>query len=136
MTRQLAEFFLIIDQYQGNTERAVTTLSGGEAQRIKLSRELSKRVTGNTLIVLDEPTTGLSMHDVAKLLEVLHRLVDKGNTILCIEHNLDIIKNADYIVDLGPEGGEFGGKVVTKGTPEQVSRSKKSYTGKFLKPLL
>jgi len=113
-----------------------TTLSGGEAQRIKLSRELSKRVTGNTLILLDEPTTGLAQHDVKKLLEVLHRLVDNGNTVLCIEHNLDIIKNADYIVDLGPEGGEFGGEVIAKGTPEDITKVKTSYTGKFLKPIL
>ena len=113
-----------------------TTLSGGEAQRIKLSKELSKRVTGNTLILLDEPTTGLAIHDVSKLLEVLHRLVDKGNTVLCIEHNLDIIKNADYIIDLGPEGGQFGGKIIAKGTPEEIVKVKKSYTGKFLKSLL
>ena len=113
-----------------------TTLSGGEAQRIKLSRELSKRVTGNTLILLDEPTTGLAIHDVSKLLEVLHRLVNNGNTVLCIEHNLDIIKNADNIIDLGPEGGEFGGEIVAQGTPEMIVKSKTSFTGDFLKDIL
>ena len=113
-----------------------TTLSGGEAQRIKLSRELSKRVTGNTLILLDEPTTGLAIHDVSKLLEVLHRLVNNGNTVLCIEHNLDIIKNADNIIDLGPEGGEFGGEIVAQGTPEMIIKSETSFTGDFLKDIL
>ncbi|MHA2170644.1 MAG: excinuclease ABC subunit UvrA [Candidatus Kariarchaeaceae archaeon] len=116
--------------------QSAVTLSGGEAQRIKLSKELSKTVTGNTLILLDEPTTGLHQHDVKKLLEVLHKLVDRGNSILIIEHNLDIVKNADYIIDLGPEGGENGGRIMTKGTPEQVARSRKSYTGKFLKNVL
>ncbi len=109
-----------------------TTLSGGEAQRIKLSKELSKKVTGNTLILLDEPTTGLAKHDVKKLLEILHRLVDKGNSILCIEHNMDVIKNADYIIDLGPEGGDKGGEIVAQGTPEQVAKNKNSYTGYYL----
>lgn len=113
--------------------QASTTLSGGEAQRIKLSRQLGRSTTGQTLILLDEPTTGLSKHDVKKLLEVLHRLVDQGNSVLIIEHNMDVIKNADYIIDLGPEGGVGGGKVVTKGTPEEVIRSRKSYTAKYLK---
>ncbi len=116
--------------------QSATTLSGGEAQRIKLSKQLGKNVTGQTLILLDEPTTGLSKHDVKKLLEVLHRLVDKGNSILIIEHNMDVIKNADYVIDLGPEGGIGGGKVVAKGTPEVVARSRKSHTAKFLKKAL
>ena len=113
-----------------------TTLSGGEAQRVKLATELSKRSTGKTIYVLDEPTTGLHAADVHKLTEVLQKLVDAGNTIVVIEHNLDIIKTADYIIDLGPEGGDKGGEVVASGTPEQVARSKKSYTGKYLKKYL
>ncbi|MCC0058203.1 MAG: excinuclease ABC subunit UvrA [Hyphomicrobiaceae bacterium] len=113
-----------------------TTLSGGEAQRIKLSKELSKRATGRTLYILDEPTTGLHFHDVAKLLEVLHELVDQGNTVIVIEHNLEVIKTADYIVDLGPEGGDGGGEVVATGTPEEVAAVKDSYTGQYLKQLL
>ncbi|MCH8908473.1 MAG: hypothetical protein IH840_15405 [Candidatus Heimdallarchaeota archaeon] len=116
--------------------QSAVTLSGGEAQRIKLSKELSKRVTGQTLILLDEPTTGLHQHDIKKLLEVLHKLVDKGNSIVIIEHNMDIIKNADHIIDLGPEGGERGGEVITFGTPEKVARSRKSYTAKFLRRML
>ena len=108
------------------------TLSGGEAQRIKLARELSKRQTGRTLYLLDEPTTGLHFEDVNRLLEVLHRLTDLGNSIIIIEHNLDVIRNADWIIDLGPEGGEEGGRIVVQGTPEQVSRVKKSYTGQAL----
>jgi len=112
--------------------QSAVTLSGGEAQRIKLARELSKRQTGRTLYLLDEPTTGLHFDDVRKLLEVLHRLTDLGNTIIIIEHNLDVIRNADWIIDLGPEGGEDGGKVVAQGTPEQVARNKKSYTGQAL----
>jgi excinuclease ABC subunit A len=113
-----------------------TTLSGGEAQRVKLSRELSKRDTGNTLYILDEPTTGLHFHDVKHLLEVLHRLRDHGNTVVVIEHNLDVIKTADWIVDLGPEGGDRGGEVVAAGTPEQVADSHLSHTGRYLKRLL
>ncbi len=116
--------------------QSATTLSGGESQRIKLSRQLSKRTTGKTLILLDEPSTGLHMHDVKKLLEVLHKLVDKGNTIITIEHNLDIIKNADHIIDLGPEGGDNGGTIVAQGTPEEVALVKESYTGQFLAKLL
>ena len=113
-----------------------TTLSGGEAQRIKLARELSKRQTGKTLYLLDEPTTGLHFEDVSKLLEVLHRLTDLGNTIVVIEHNPDVIKAADWIIDLGPEGGDQGGEVVAYGTPEQVMRSRKSYTGRILAKVL
>ena len=112
-----------------------TTLSGGEAQRIKLAKELSKRATGKTIYILDEPTTGLHFADVHKLLDVLQRLVDTGNTVIVIEHNLDIIKSADYIIDLGPEGGENGGKIVAKGTPEEVAKVKKSYTGQALKEM-
>jgi len=113
-----------------------TTLSGGEAQRIKLAFELSKRATGNTLYFLDEPTTGLHFHDIAKLLDVLQRLVDLGNTVIVIEHNLDVIKQADWIIDLGPEGGEAGGQVVAVGTPEQICREEKSFTGQYLKKVL
>jgi len=113
-----------------------TTLSGGEAQRIKLAKELSRRQTGRTFYVLDEPTTGLHFEDVRKLLEVLQRLVDLGNTVLVIEHNLDVIKTADWIVDLGPDGGEDGGRIVVTGTPEQVMRSKKSFTAEALRKLL
>jgi excinuclease ABC subunit A len=113
-----------------------TTLSGGEAQRIKLSKELSKRATGRTLYILDEPTTGLHFHDVAKLLDVLHELVDQGNTVVVIEHNLEVIKTADWIVDLGPEGGDAGGHVVAVGTPEEIAANPASYTGHYLKPVL
>jgi excinuclease ABC subunit A len=113
-----------------------TTLSGGEAQRVKLAKELSRRATGQTLYILDEPTTGLHFEDVRRLLEVLHTLVDAGNTVVVIEHNLEIIKTADWVVDLGPEGGDGGGKIVAQGTPEQVARSKKSYTGQYLKEYL
>jgi excinuclease ABC subunit A len=116
--------------------QSAVTLSGGEAQRIKLARELSKRQTGKTLYLLDEPTTGLHFDDVSKLLEVLHRLTDLGNSIIIIEHNMDVIRNADWILDLGPEGGEDGGRIVAQGTPEQVARTKKSYTGQALATLL
>ena len=113
-----------------------TTLSGGEAQRIKLTRELAKRSGGKTVYILDEPTTGLHFHDVKKLIGVLNSLVEKGNTVVVIEHNLDVIKSADYIIDLGPEGGNAGGKIIAKGTPEEVAKVKKSYTGQFLKKIL
>jgi excinuclease ABC subunit A len=110
-----------------------TTLSGGEAQRVKLATELSKKSTGRTFYILDEPTTGLHFEDINMLLRVLNRLVDLGNTVLVIEHNMDVLKTADYIIDLGPEGGQRGGKVVAQGTPEEVARNKKSYTGQFLR---
>src|SRR5918999_213884 len=113
----------------------VPTLWGGEAQRVKLASELSKRSTGKTLYILDEPTTGLHYDDVAKLLGVLHRLVDAGNTVIVIEHNLEIIKTADHIIDLGPEGGAGGGRIVGEGTPEEVARTPGSYTGEYLRPL-
>lgn len=113
-----------------------TTLSGGEAQRVKLSKELSKRSTGKTLYILDEPTTGLHFHDVNKLLEVLHTLVDQGNTVVVIEHNLDVIKTADHLIDIGPEGGHKGGEIIATGTPEDIVKVEKSYTGQFLKPIL
>lgn len=116
--------------------QSATTLSGGEAQRVKLARELAKRDTGKTLYILDEPTTGLHFHDIAKLLEILHHLRDKGNTVVVIEHNLDVIKTADWVVDLGPEGGSGGGQIVAEGTPEAVAKVKKSHTGSFLKGML
>jgi excinuclease ABC subunit A len=112
--------------------QSATTLSGGEAQRMKLARELSKRQTGRTLYLLDEPTTGLHFDDVRKLLEVLHRLTDLGNTVIIIEHNLDVVRNADWIVDLGPEGGEEGGRLIAEGTPSQIAAVPNSYTGQFL----
>ena len=113
--------------------QSATTLSGGEAQRIKLARELSKRDTGRTLYLLDEPTTGLHFHDIRQLLEVLHRLRDGGNTVIVIEHNLDVIKTADWVIDLGPEGGHRGGQLVACGTPESVAAETGSYTGQVLK---
>jgi len=116
--------------------QAATTLSGGEAQRVKLASELSKMATGRTVYILDEPTTGLHFHDVARLLEVLQRLTDAGNTVIIIEHNLDVIKCADWLLDLGPEGGDRGGQLIASGTPEQVAKNEKSYTGQFLAPML
>jgi len=116
--------------------QSATTLSGGEAQRVKLALELSKRDTGRTLYILDEPTTGLHFRDIEMLLKVLHRLRDHGNTIVVIEHNLDVIKTADWVVDLGPEGGDGGGQIIAAGTPEQVSAQDHSYTGRYLAKLL
>jgi excinuclease ABC subunit A len=116
--------------------QAATTLSGGEAQRVKLAAELSKRDTGKTIYILDEPTTGLHFADVQKLLDVLNRLVNLGNTVIIIEHNMDVIKNADWIIDLGPEGGDAGGKIVAQGTPQQVAEALQSYTGQYLKRIL
>ena len=113
-----------------------TTLSGGEAQRIKLAKELSKRSTGRTMYILDEPTTGLHQHDIKKLLEILHTFVATGNTVVVIEHNLDVIKTADYIVDMAPEGGVNGGNIIAEGKPEEIVKSDISYTGKYLLPLL
>jgi excinuclease ABC subunit A len=113
-----------------------TTLSGGEAQRVKLAAELYRRSTGKTLYILDEPTTGLHVHDIDRLLDVLHRLVESGESVLVIEHNLDVIKTADYIIDLGPEGGSGGGTIVAVGTPEKVVEVDGSYTGRYLKPVL
>ena len=116
--------------------QAATTLSGGEAQRVKLAKELSKRDTGQTLYILDEPTTGLHFHDIKQLLEVLHRLRDHGNTVVVIEHNLDVIKTADWVIDLGPEGGSGGGQIVAQGRPEDICHVEESHTARFLKPLL
>jgi excinuclease ABC subunit A len=113
-----------------------TTLSGGEAQRIKLSKELSKRATGKTIYILDEPTTGLHFEDIRKLLEVLDQLVSYGNTVIVIEHNLDVIKTADWIIDLGPDGGDKGGEIIAQGTPEELIKINNTYTGQFLKKLL
>jgi excinuclease ABC subunit A len=116
--------------------QSATTLSGGEAQRVKLAKELSIKSTGRTIYLLDEPTTGLHFDDVKKLLDVLDRLVEAGNTVMVIEHNLEVIKSADHIIDLGPGGGEEGGRVVAKGTPEEIARNKNSFTGEFLKKAL
>jgi excinuclease ABC subunit A len=116
--------------------QAATTLSGGEAQRVKLATELSRRATGRTLYILDEPTTGLHFADIRRLLQVLNQLVDQGNTVVIIEHNLDVVKTADWIIDLGPEGGNEGGRVIATGTPEEVARNTKSYTGQFLQRAL
>jgi excinuclease ABC subunit A len=116
--------------------QSATTLSGGEAQRVKLAKELSKRDTGQTLYILDEPTTGLHFHDIKQLLHVLHRLRDHGNTVVVIEHNLDVIKTADWVIDLGPEGGSGGGRIVAQGTPEDICNVEESHTARFLKPLL
>ena len=112
-----------------------TTLSGGEAQRIKLATELSRRSTGKTIYILDEPTTGLHFADVHKLTEILRRLADDGNTVIVIEHNLDVIKTADYIIDIGPEGGDCGGTIVAQGTPEEVAKNPKSYTGRYIQEI-
>jgi excinuclease ABC subunit A len=112
-----------------------TNLSGGEAQRVKLSTELAKQSTGKTLYILDEPTTGLHFADIQNLLKILHRLTDMGNTVIVIEHNLDVIKTADYIIDLGPDGGEGGGEVVAAGPPEKIARTDRSYTGRYLKSI-
>ena len=116
--------------------QASTTLSGGEAQRVKLATELSKRSTGRTMYILDEPTTGLHIADVHRLITILHRLVDAGNSVLVIEHNLDVIKTADYIIDLGPEGGNKGGMIIAQGTPGEIIKVEESYTGQFLKNML
>jgi len=112
------------------------TLSGGEAQRVKLATELSRRATGKTLYLIDEPTTGLSFYDVHKLMDVIQRLVDKGNSVICIEHNLDVIRCSDWIIDLGPEGGNKGGQIVVTGTPEDVAQHETSHTGRYLKQVL
>ena len=111
-----------------------TTLSGGEAQRVKLAKELSRRATGRTLYILDEPTTGLHFEDVRKLLEVLQALVDQGNTVVVIEHNLEVIKTADHVVDLGPDGGNRGGEIIATGTPEEIAKEPRSHTGRYLQP--
>ena len=116
--------------------QSALTLSGGEAQRVKLAKELCRPDTGRTLYILDEPTTGLHFADIQKLLDVLHRLTDAGNTVIIIEHNLDVIKTADWIIDLGPEGGDNGGYIVVQGTPEQITQVEESYTGQFLKQML
>ena len=116
--------------------QSATTLSGGEAQRVKLTSELAKKGTGRTLFIMDEPTTGLHFDDINKLLGVMNSLVEKGNTLIVIEHNLDVIKNADYVIDMGPEGGDLGGEIIAAGTPEEVAENPKSYTGRFLKKIL
>ena len=146
---EAAQFFMVVPRVRNVLEllqrvglgyihvgQQATTLSGGEAQRVKLAKELSKRATGRTLYILDEPTTGLHFHDVAKLLDVLHELVEQGNTVVVIEHNLEVIKTADWIIDLGPEGGDGGGEIVAAGTPEDIAAARRSYTGQFLAPVL
>jgi excinuclease ABC subunit A len=146
---QAAEFFSAVPMIQRKLQtlldvglgyitlgQSATTLSGGEAQRVKLSLELSRRDTGRTLYILDEPTTGLHFHDIALLLRVLHRLRDHGNTVVVIEHNLDVIKTADWIIDLGPEGGDGGGRIVAEGTPEEIARNGASHTGRYLRSVL
>jgi len=134
--REKLEMLLRVGLSYVKIGQQATTLSGGEAQRVKLSKELSRRATGKTLYILDEPTTGLHFHDIRKLLEVLQALVDQGNSVIVIEHNLDVIKTADWIIDLGPEGGDGGGEIVAAGTPEDVAAVERSYTGKFLAPYL
>ena len=116
--------------------QSAPTLSGGEASRVKLAKELQKKPTGKSLFILDEPTTGLHIHDIKKLLAILNRIVDNGDTVLVIEHNLDVIKVADYIIDLGPEGGIVGGNIIATGTPEEIVKVKESFTGEYLKPML
>jgi excinuclease ABC subunit A len=116
--------------------QSATTLSGGEAQRIKLATELTKRATGKTFYILDEPTTGLHFDDIQRLLDVLQRLVSKGNTVLVIEHNLDVVKSVDHVIDIGPDGGDEGGRIIATGTPEEIAKSKESYTGQYLKGML
>ena len=116
--------------------QSAPTLSGGEAGRIKLAKELQKRATGKSVFILDEPTTGLHTHDISKLVNILQRIVDNGDTVIVIEHNLDVIKVADYIIDLGPEGGSLGGEVIATGTPEEIAKNNKSYTGEYLKKYL
>ena len=146
---EAAEFFKVVPPVRDKMEtlkrvglgyihvgQQATTLSGGEAQRVKLSKELSRKATGRTLYILDEPTTGLHFEDTRKLLEVLHELVDQGNTVVVIEHNLDVVKTADWIVDFGPEGGDGGGEIVAVGTPEKVALSEASWTGRYLADVL
>ena len=146
---EAADFFKVVSSIREKMEtlkrvglgyvkvgQQATTLSGGEAQRVKLSKELSRRATGRTLYILDEPTTGLHFEDTKKLLEVLHELVDQGNTVVVIEHNLDVIKTADWLLDFGPEGGDGGGRIVAEGTPEEVADNVDSWTGKYLHEVL
>jgi excinuclease ABC subunit A len=146
---EAADFFKVVPSIRDKMEtlkrvglgyvqvgQPATTLSGGEAQRVKLSKELSRRATGRTLYILDEPTTGLHFEDTKKLLEVLHELVDQGNTVVVIEHNLDVIKTADWILDFGPEGGDGGGEIVASGTPEKVALAPSSWTGRYLNDIL
>ena len=132
----LEKVFNYFPRLNERKDQLAATLSGGESQRVKLASELSKRSTGNTFYILDEPTTGLHFEDVNKLLKILHKLVDEGNTVIVIEHNLDVIKTADYLIDLGPLGGVKGGQIVGKGTPEDIANVKKSFTGGFLKQIL